>query len=75
MPKNDADTRKRLFWNLKQTIKVYFDRWIRALSPTLDVTDCDLGWFLQGIDPFSLDMFAKEGIVALRRAKRRNMER
>ena len=29
----------------------------------------------QGIDPFSLDMFAKEGIVALRRAKRRNMER
>lgn len=30
---------------------------------------------LQGIDPFSLDALAKEGIVALRRAKRRNMER
>jgi len=29
----------------------------------------------QGIDPMSLDMFAKEGIMALRRAKRRNMER
>lgn len=29
----------------------------------------------KGIDPFSLDMLAKEGIVALRRAKRRNMER
>ncbi|KAJ6655776.1 hypothetical protein lerEdw1_004829 [Lerista edwardsae] len=29
----------------------------------------------KGIDPFSLDAFAKEGIVALRRAKRRNMER
>jgi T-complex protein 1 subunit zeta len=29
----------------------------------------------KGIDPISLDMFAKEGIVALRRAKRRNMER
>lgn len=29
----------------------------------------------QGIDPFSLDALAKEGIVALRRAKRRNMER
>uniref|UniRef100_A0A646QE49 Tcomplex1z n=1 Tax=Hemiscolopendra marginata TaxID=943146 RepID=A0A646QE49_9MYRI len=29
----------------------------------------------KGIDPMSLDMFAKEGIVALRRAKRRNMER
>ena len=30
---------------------------------------------VQGVDPLSLDMFAKEGIVALRRAKRRNMER
>jgi len=29
----------------------------------------------KGIDPLSLDSFAKEGIVALRRAKRRNMER
>lgn len=29
----------------------------------------------KGIDPTSLDMFAREGIVALRRAKRRNMER
>ncbi|CAF0976753.1 unnamed protein product [Rotaria magnacalcarata] len=29
----------------------------------------------KGIDPFSLDVLAKEGILALRRAKRRNMER
>mmetsp|Transcript_37396 Transcript_37396/g.48107 ORF Transcript_37396/g.48107 Transcript_37396/m.48107 type:complete len:539 (-) Transcript_37396:255-1871(-) len=29
----------------------------------------------KGIDPLSLDMFAKEGIIAIRRAKRRNMER
>lgn len=29
----------------------------------------------KGIEPFALDMFAKEGILALRRAKRRNMER
>lgn len=29
----------------------------------------------KGIDPFSLDLLAKEGILALRRAKRRNMER
>ncbi len=29
----------------------------------------------KGIDPISLDMLAKEGIIALRRAKRRNMER
>ena len=32
-------------------------------------------YFLKGIDPLSLDMLAREGIVALRRAKRRNMER
>ncbi|KAK9502837.1 hypothetical protein O3M35_011533 [Rhynocoris fuscipes] len=29
----------------------------------------------KGIDPLSLDLLAKEGIMALRRAKRRNMER
>ena len=36
------------------------------------------GFFLvnqKGIDPPSLDMLAKEGIMAVRRAKRRNMER
>lgn len=29
----------------------------------------------KGIDPICLDMLAKDGIIALRRAKRRNMER
>jgi T-complex protein 1 subunit zeta len=29
----------------------------------------------KGMDPMSLDMFAKEGIIGIRRAKRRNMER
>ena len=29
----------------------------------------------KGIDPMSLDLLAREGIVALRRVKRRNMER
>ena len=29
----------------------------------------------KGIDPLSLDALAREGIMALRRAKRRNMER
>merc|ERR1712146_787644 len=29
----------------------------------------------KGIDPISLDLLAKENIIALRRAKRRNMER
>jgi len=30
---------------------------------------------LMGMDPLTLDMFAREGIMGLRRAKRRNMER
>lgn len=30
---------------------------------------------MKGIDPMSLEMLAKAGIFALRRAKRRNMER
>lgn len=29
----------------------------------------------QGIDPLSLDLLAKEKIIGIRRAKRRNMER
>ena len=29
----------------------------------------------KGVDPLSLDIFAKEGILCMRRAKRRNMER
>ncbi|KAM9035460.1 LOW QUALITY PROTEIN: T-complex protein 1 subunit zeta-like [Sarcophilus harrisii] len=40
--------------------------------------DSDKGFVVinqKRIDPFSLDALAKEGIVALRRAKRRNMER
>ncbi|XP_041492995.1 LOW QUALITY PROTEIN: T-complex protein 1 subunit zeta-like [Microtus oregoni] len=40
--------------------------------------DSDKGFVVinqKGIDPFSLDALAKEGIVTLRRAKRRNMER
>lgn len=40
--------------------------------------DSDKGFVVinqKGIDPNSLDMLAREGIVALRRAKRRNMER
>ena len=44
--------------------------WLQKTSLMIDVI-----FPIQGIDPFSLDMLAKEGIVGLRRAKRRNMER
>lgn len=42
------------------------------------VGDSDKGFVIvnqKGVDPNSLDALAREGIVALRRAKRRNMER
>lgn len=40
-----------------------------------NTADNNIHALFQGIDPMSLDMLAKEGIVGLRRAKRRNMER
>lgn len=46
--------------------------------PVLQVCINGQGFVLinqKGIDPGSLDLLAKEGILALRRAKRRNMER
>ena len=47
--------------------------------PVLQVCDTpDKSFVLinqKGIDPLSLDLLAKEGIISLRRAKKRNMER
>ena len=40
-----------------------------------NINDNELLFFHIGIDPLALDMLAKEGIFAVRRAKRRNMER
>lgn len=48
---------------------IFFKR--ETLKP--DETLCIINQ--KGIDPMSLDMLAKEGVIALRRAKRRNMER
>lgn len=47
--------------------RVLKSRHVEVVVPTASL--------IQGIDPISLDMLAREGIVALRRAKRRNMER
>lgn len=45
-------------------------------SPDSDTTTTNFVIINQkGVDPLSLDAFAKEGILCLRRAKRRNMER
>lgn len=48
-------------------VRVLKSRHVEVVVPTASL--------IQGIDPISLDMLAREGIVALRRAKRRNMER
>ena len=45
------------------------------LTPRLDTKKGFVVVNQKGIDPISLDKLAKEGIVGLRRAKRRNMER
>jgi T-complex protein 1 subunit zeta len=48
----------------------------KVCQATKDAPACNFVVINQkGIDPLSLDMLAKEGIIGLRRAKRRNMER
>lgn len=58
----------------------YTDARVRAIIDLKKkvCTSADQGFVvinMKGIDPFSLDLLAKEGIMALRRAKKRNMER
>ena len=68
---------------LVQSERTFIDERVRRIielkkAVCLDGGDKERGFVVinqKGIDPFSLDTFAKEGIVALRRAKRRNMER
>eukprot|EP01120_Amphizonella_sp_Union-15-10_P002377 TRINITY_DN1256_c0_g1_i1.p1 TRINITY_DN1256_c0_g1~~TRINITY_DN1256_c0_g1_i1.p1 ORF type:complete len:535 (-),score=112.22 TRINITY_DN1256_c0_g1_i1:61-1665(-) len=57
-----VDERVRAIINLKRTVCDTQDKQFLVVNQ-------------KGIDPVSLDMLAKEGILALRRAKRRNMER
>lgn len=50
----------------------------QALTSSGEQTEKPKGFVIvnqKGIDPMSLDILAKHGILALRRAKRRNMER
>lgn len=71
-----ADEREKL---VKAERKFTDDRVRQVIEFKKNLCDAtDKGFVIinqKGIDPVSLDMLAKEGIVALRRAKRRNMER
>jgi len=72
----DAEGREQF---VNQERKFIDDRCAKIIALKRLVCDTpDKGFVIinqKGIDPASLQMFANEGILALRRAKRRNMER
>jgi len=71
-----AEERDKLVNAERQFIENRVNKLIELKKKLCDGTDKTFVVINQkGIDPLSLDMLAKEGIMALRRAKRRNMER
>jgi len=70
-----AEEREKL---VKAERKFIEDRVKKITTEKGSLRDSDKGFVVtnqKGIDPFSLEAIAKESIVALCRAKRRNMER
>jgi len=73
---NSAEQRERMVEAERKVVDDRCRKIIELKKQVCDGTDKNFVVInMRGIDPMSLDMFAKEGIVALRRAKRRNMER
>jgi len=71
-----ADEREKLVAAERQFIEDRVQKVIEFKKKVCDGTDKTFVIINQkGIDPLSLDSLAREGILALRRAKRRNMER
>jgi len=71
-----AEDREKLVIAERKFIEDRVEKVIALKKKVCDGTDKSFVVINQkGIDPFSLDAFAKEGIIGLRRAKRRNMER
>lgn len=71
-----AEEREKLVAAEREFIEKRVQKVIELKKKLCDNTDKRFVVINQkGIDPMSLDMMAKEGIIALRRAKRRNMER
>lgn len=71
-----ADEREKLVKAERHFIEARVQKIVDLKKKLCDGTDKTFVVINQkGIDPLSLDMLAKEGIIALRRAKRRNMER
>lgn len=73
---SSAEQRDRLVSGERAFTDAKVRRIIELKQSVCDGTDSSFVVVNQkGIDPLSLDMLAKNGILALRRAKRRNMER
>merc|ERR1712144_32123 len=73
---NSAEQRERMVEAERKVVDDRCRKIIELKKQVCDGTDKNFVVInMRGIDPMSLDMFAKEGIIALRRAKRRNMER
>jgi len=73
---NSAEQREKMLESERKVVDQKCRAIIDLKKQVCDGTDKNFVVInMRGIDPMSLDMFAKEGIVALRRAKRRNMER
>eukprot|EP00656_Telonema_subtile_P017098 TRINITY_DN190_c0_g1_i2.p1 TRINITY_DN190_c0_g1~~TRINITY_DN190_c0_g1_i2.p1 ORF type:complete len:509 (-),score=127.04 TRINITY_DN190_c0_g1_i2:267-1793(-) len=73
---NTADQRESQILAERRVVDSVVEKVIALKKQVCDGTDRKFVVInLLGIDPLSLEMFAREGIMALRRAKRRNMER
>eukprot|EP00897_Mesotaenium_endlicherianum_P001533 jgi/Mesen1/1407/ME000130S00496 len=73
---HNAEQREKMVEAERKFVDDRVNKVIELKKKVCDGTDKNFVVINQkGIDPISLDMLAREGIVALRRAKRRNMER
>ncbi|GAB4818503.1 hypothetical protein N2152v2_005549 [Parachlorella kessleri] len=73
---NSAEQREKLIAAERAVVDEKVQRIIELKRKVCDTPDKSFVVVNQkGIDPMSLDLLAKEGILGLRRAKRRNMER
>jgi T-complex protein 1 subunit zeta len=71
-----AEQRDKLVESERQFIDARVKKIVELKKVVCDGNDASFVIVSQkGIDPLALDMLAKQGIMALRRAKRRNMER
>ncbi|KAJ1757545.1 T-complex protein 1 subunit zeta [Coemansia sp. RSA 2523] len=75
---SSADQRDKLISSERRFVDDKLSKIVDLKNTVCSGADKDCGFVLinqKGIDPMSLDVLAKHGILALRRAKRRNMER